>query len=522
MKELLTGVRKKVAKDPVLSICLLLAAVQGWMLAYPDPKLLIWPDSIGYLGPAVDAIERGFFSHWYGRGFLYPLFLLGLLSVSPDPLLIVYVQRALVFLTYLGLAASVWLLARHAARQRLASPKALAALSGLWLSIYVFYPPALFLAHAVMAETLFSLLLVLVLLALVLAALPETSVRLRNVAVITASAASVASTVVKPHGLLAAYVLPLLLLWLAPCRERRRTGAMIAVALLLSFMAFSLPEKWLQERYDLYTSKVFGPKTLFCNSADLIYDHFAQQEGDAFTATVRASLARILTPEARAAAMVSGWHSQGFDGDKCVYGDTAVIISKRFARDADAEKSYFIDTYIAAILQRPGYIFHRLSNQMVSLAQHPFDGVAATYSVAHHTVQESKLLRKLYGYWLENHKQDLIGFIDTPFEGWEKELKALFFLAGTFLVVAVLVFVLLLVINVVRGNPVGQVQRLALAMLVICAAINLLIGAVSTFDVSRFASMQAPLFVLLGLACSLAVAHMQTAIGHEIPQGAQE
>lgn len=102
-------IRRFAAEDPVACICLLMACLQCYVLLYPDPLLMVEPDSIGYLGPAVDAIERGNFSHWYGRGFVFPLFLWGVLSISPEPFAVVLAQRLLVMLTYLCLSGIVWL-----------------------------------------------------------------------------------------------------------------------------------------------------------------------------------------------------------------------------------------------------------------------------------------------------------------------------------------------------------------------------------------------------------------------------
>lgn len=490
----------------MLWTCLVLAAVQIWVAVYPDPKLLVWPDSIGYLGPAVDALERGYFSHWYGRGYPYPLFLLGLLAVSPEPVTIVYAQRALVVAAYVVLASSVWLLARHAARNGLASPRLLAIISGSWLLIYIFYPPTLFLAHAVMAETLFSFLLAVIMLAVTATGLPETSVRARGWAAAAACVVSVLTLLVRPHWLLAGLLVPFLLVWLVPPGQRRRVAVVVAVTSLFSFLVFLTPEKALQGKYDAYTSKVFGPKTLFCNSADLVYEYLAQAKQDDFNDKVRASLAEFLTHEARAAAAVEGWGSQGFNGDKCVYGATAALVSQRFARNPDAEASYYFDLYLRAITYRPGYVVHRLGKQLAFLGGRLFPGVASAYSISHRTVADSRDLRRLYKQWITGHKYDLIGLVETPFVGWETELSASYFAAGAVLASALVAFLLHFAHSLLRGEGTTPMQRNGAAALALGAAINALIATVHTFDVWRYASMQAPLFVLLGVMSFFALA----------------
>ncbi|HJW23824.1 MAG TPA: hypothetical protein VJ576_02910 [Rhodocyclaceae bacterium] len=499
--------------------------MQIGVIVYPDPKLLVWPDSIGYLGPAVDALERGYFSHWYGRAYPYPLFLLGLLSISPEPVTIVYAQRALVFATYVALASTVWLLARHAARNRLASPLSLAIVSGTWLLIYIFYPPTLFLAHAVMAETLFSFLLAVVMLAMTAAGLPETSVRARGWAIAVACVVSVLVLLVRPHWLVAGFLVPLLLVWLAPPGQRRRVAVVAAVASLSSFLVLVLPEKSLQGKYDAYTSKVFGPKTLFCNSADLVHDYLARAKQDDFNDQVRASLAQFLTPGARAAAAVEGWGRQGFNGDKCVYGGTAELVSQRFARDPGAEASYYFDLYLRAVAYRPGYLVHRLGTQLASLGGRLFPGVASAYSISHRTVADSRDLRRLYEQWVSGRKYDLIGLVETPFVGWETELSASYFVAGAVLASALVAFLLHVTSSLLRGIPTTAIQRHGAAALMLGIAINGLIAVVHTFDVWRYASMQAPLFTLLGVISFVALGNfwkgrnaLRTALD-ESPQG---
>jgi len=499
--------RHWLAKDPVAAVCLALGVFQIYVITWPDPRLIVWPDSIGYLGPAVDALEGGHFTHWRGRGFVYPLFLLGVLKVAPEPLAIVYAQRLLVVLTYAALALNVWLLTRFARRTSLAQPSRLTVLAAFWLLTYVTYPPVIGLAHAVMAESMFSLLLAIVLLCVLLVTLPEVSLTWRRGALAMAAVCNVTLALVKPHWIGAALLLPLLLIWLVPAGRRLMSVGWVLVPLLLALLAFGIPEKMLQQRYDAYTSKIFGPRSLFCNSADLIYDDLARDGADPATEPLRQLLEEIVTPTARAEARAAGWRQLGFDGDKCMYGAAGKWVAAKYAGDAASEAEYYWQAYLGALLRKPDYVLSRLGKQLWALAQRPFGKTDVSYPSDSRIVAEYIELRQFYRTWMMEYRDDLLGSVESPFGNYQRELKVLYFLAGILLLLSVLTAILRLVFNQSRAPGVTPVSRAFLAVLLLCLAINCLIAVVHTFDVSRYIAMQVPLFVLLGLLSSIVIFH---------------
>ena len=149
----------RLAVPGVLAFALaVIGVLHLWILFSPAPKLIVWPDSIGYLGPALDAIEKGQFTHYNGRGSGYPFFVRLVLDISPEPLMIVHAQRALVLATYLCLcAAAILLIASTDMGAR--RPRVAAAIAAGWLLVYVLYPPATGLAYLAMPEVLFAFLL---------------------------------------------------------------------------------------------------------------------------------------------------------------------------------------------------------------------------------------------------------------------------------------------------------------------------------------------------------------------------
>lgn len=481
------------------SVCLALGVLQIFIITWPQPHLIVFSDSIGYLGPAVDALEGGHFTHWRGRAFVYPLFLLGVLGVAPEPLAIVYAQRVLVVVTYTALAYSVWLLTRLAQQKRLASRPILTVLAGFWLLTYVAYPPAVILAHAVMAECMFSALVALVLLCVVVVALPETSLKRRRCALALAAIFSVALVFVKPHWLAAGLLLPVLMLGLVPSGQRRAAFGWFLVPLLLAMIAFAVPEKLLQERYDAYTSKVFAPRSLFCNSADLIYDDLAHHAHDSSANQLRELLGEVVSPT----QPTSKWPWLGFDGDKCMYGAAGKWVAEKYSGDASAETAYYWQAYLGAILRQPDYLFKRVGRQFLSLASRPLGKTDASYVANTRLVLEYQEKHQFYRTWMARYRTDLFGVVESPFARYQVELKVLYFLAGLALLMNLALAAFRLIADRSAASDKKPFNRMFLSILMLCFAINCLIAIVHTFDISRYVEMQMPLFSLLGLLASI-------------------
>jgi len=365
--------------EPLTWICVSLTLVQAWLLFTPTLKVIVWPDSVGYLGPAVDAIELGYFSHWYGRGWLYPAWLWAWLSIAPEPWIIVWAQRFAVLATFGILCAAMFVLARHVSLSRPPARLLVAVCAGFWLLVYVLYPPTAGLAHAVMPETLFALLLAVVLSGIVTLSLPKVSrkgvVGVTALTIITSSAL----VLVKPHWLLAACVLPVVLPFIAAPGHRWAIAGTATAALVVSGLLFAIPERRLRERYDPYASRVFGPRVLFCFSSDLIYDHLAKTAADPLSLEVKDALGRMLSPEARAEAR--DWALLGFNGDECFYGEPARIVARHFADAPGAEASYYSTAYVRAVVSQPAYLPMRLGRHFVALGARPFTAVASDYFV---------------------------------------------------------------------------------------------------------------------------------------------
>ena len=75
---------------------------------------------------------------------------------------------------------------------------------------------------------------------------------------------------------------------------------------------------------------MFGPRSLFCNSTDLIHGYLAPQTSDSLAQQVDQTLAPLLTPESRAQARVLDWNLLDFDGNRCTWGPAAAMIHRHF------------------------------------------------------------------------------------------------------------------------------------------------------------------------------------------------
>ncbi len=478
-----------------------LLAFEAFLLWTSSPRLHVWPDSIGYLGPAMDALELGYFSHWNGRGFVYPLVLWAGLKVSPTPWVIITGQRILV----LGTLLCIVLAARRAEQPGSVRNWIRTTLAGFWLLTFILYPPIIGLSQAVMPETLFAFFLSLMLLAVTVATAPTTSDRLRIVTVCLAVVVSTTMVVVKPHWLLAGIVLPFVLALLMPRGRRRSLAKLVAVAFAASIALVIVPEVTLQSRYDSYESRIFGPRSLFCNSSDLVYRFLDAHDATPFSSEVRTRLGRMLTVDARSQAV--DWALIGFDGDRCMYGETAEYVSSHFAGRPVDEVSYYLTTYARAAFGEPSYGLKRWARHMAELARKPFNAVTGGYFLLadDSTLAANQSVRPLLSAWRQRDPQEFNGVIDTPLSGHLLALRVFFAAAGVVLVLITALATLRILQRAWRDRD-GLVhhERVLLAALLCLFSINTLVAIVHTFE-PRYLVMQVPLFAFLGYLASLVV-----------------
>jgi hypothetical protein len=190
----------------------------------------------------------------------------------------------------------------------------------------VLYLPVIGLAHAVMPETLFGTAIAMLLFTITCLTIRPLEARSRLLVAAVMLLLNVAATIVKPHWLPAAVASSVALILLANRGQRRRLLGGLTLGLALASVCLMWPEsRWERQDATGFT-RVFGPRTLFCNSADLMHDYLASR-GDDLSTQVREDLQQMLTPAARQQAAAEGWGMMGFNGDACT--ETRLVASRR-------------------------------------------------------------------------------------------------------------------------------------------------------------------------------------------------
>jgi hypothetical protein len=493
----------------ILLVLIGLLVVEVFFVCFPEPILLIWPDSIGYLGPAADAIESGRLTNWNSAsgGFVYPLIVWGMLLIAPEPWPIVFIQRLVVIATFAALAAAFWWLWRAASDRAPLHSFVGAGLMTFWLLTFVLYPPVIGLGQSLMPEVLFSFALTLVLVGLVAVSVTSVPAAIRTAASWLTPFLSVALVFVKPHWMLGAVVVPILMPWLAPRQQRRMMVTRVAISLGLALALIVVPEGMWQEAENARFNRVFGPRSLFCNSADLIHGYLAPQTSDPLAQQVDQTLAPLLTPESRAQARVVDWNLLDFDGNRCTWGPAAEMVHRHFDGRLGAEVAYYLGTYLKAAIAEPIYVPRRLWRQLGAVASKPFNNVQAMVFLTSRyfpVLEENRDKRPLFARWHDRYGPQLSRIIELPTRDWLLPLRAFFALAGIIMSAGCLVGLGWITIGRLRQrrDP-SETDRAFIGILACALALNTLIALVHTFDVPRYAAMQTPMFSLLGYAASV-------------------
>jgi hypothetical protein len=497
---------------PILIVLLGLFVAEIYLVFAPEPILLIWPDSISYLGPAADAIESGHLTNWNtaSGGFVYPLMVWGMLRIAPEPWAIILVQRLVTIATFACLMLAFWWLRRaanehDAANEHQTSPIG-PALMAVWLLTFMLYPPVTGLGQSLMPEVLFAFILTLVLLGLIAIAssLPRAW---RTAATWLTPFLSVTLAFVKPHWLFGAVLVPFLTIFLAARQERPKVIRQVLISLGLAVALIVVPEAMWQESEGARFSRVFGPRSLFCNSADLIHRYLRPRTWDPLAQEVDQALSPLFTEEARAQARVVDWHLLEFDGDKCTHGAAAQTIERHFQGQLGAEVRYYLTTYAKAALAEPTYLPKRLGRQLGALARRPFNGVQAAVFLSSRyfpALEQSRDRRPLFARWYSQYQSLFFKVIVLPTSNWQPPLRVFFAAAGLLLSAGCAVSLVWLATVWRRGRRAfSGIERAFVAVFTCALALNALIALVHTFDLPRYSAMQTPLFALLGYAASL-------------------
>jgi hypothetical protein len=347
------------------TIALVNVASGLWLSATPH-VLILTPDSYGYLGPSLSALSGSGFSHVYGRGFVYPLVIYGSLLAFGSLSGLIYLQAACYLATLVMLIALLWLFRT--------TTLVTSILSFLLTALYLAYAPLAIHTQAVMPEVFWSFLAVLSTFALIVAQRIRGGV-LFVVMMAVAIYANWANVLVKPQWLLAAAFLTLV--WLAvlfTSRLRWKVTLLLAMATLV-VTTLALPERYLIAKYDVASSALFAPKSLFCNHADIIVR--ASEDDSSFWAGQPADFAGDIMTRLRATVAQGphGWLLLGLDGDMCMYGENnpEVLVRKQFTDDVPSMRAFYLSTFLRAVATEPLAYAGKIGRQMWFAMGHSMD-----------------------------------------------------------------------------------------------------------------------------------------------------
>ena len=339
---------------------------------YTSPFHIVYdPDSWGYVAPAASLIEGHGYNHIYGRPFLYPLFVYVTAVVGTTLSGTVLVQSLLYLATAVIVGLAI-LLAHYDGNERSVLRGCLlvvAACSGV--GIFFSYPDYAVFAHSLRPELISGFAGVL-LLALLLALRRVAQTRLRFLflylgAVIVAAMLPL----LKPSWLVTA-ALGIALTMFALVRNSlfsttAKTGLLlcaIAVPVALQFL-----EGTLARTSNDPMSTTFGPKTLFCGTANLVSRYLAERNETA-TSAVERQLGDEIRQELNQliAADPGGYVLLGIDLDACTYQTSLdSIVARHLGGSPKAAASFYLRTAMNAIIHNPMDYGRRVASQYLFL-----------------------------------------------------------------------------------------------------------------------------------------------------------
>jgi hypothetical protein len=450
-------------------------------------------DAPGYLMPSISALSGQGFGHTYGRGFVYPLVVYGSILGSGDLSGIIRIQIALYWLMLVTLVALMWIRVNLTPlnRQSISAIVAPTSMSAAVVILYLSYSPTLIAAYSLGPELLYGFLALTSSIALIWAFAQRERAGLLFVAAMCVSIfAAMANVLVKPQWIFGAAFI--LLVWLSVLAvSRMRLGSKVAVLLSMiavTVAALALPERHLIEKHDP-TATLFGPKTLFCNHADIIVRAARSRPGlwadfpSDFVLPVLRNLEAV-------AAEPHGWPLLGFNGDRCMYGNTFTSLVNEFhAHDIPRIRAFYTTMFINSILTEPLLYLRKVAAQMAFASLRPYWNaglvVDATDSVALGLISAHKEHARLFAVPM---KGSIIGTMAQHLPRIDRlmvQLKAR--LIGPLAIIAIVAGLVCWWVAKAKGLPISATP--AFAIIVLTGAWlgqAFTVAASHTFDIGRY------------------------------------
>ena len=329
------------------------------------------PDTLGYLRPALSVLTGGPFALAQSRSFVYPGFVLAVLSVFGSIPALIYAQAVLCLATAVMVAA-LPLAATLGTRMTPLTRVARATLGAGLLVLFFHYEPMAYEVHAIRPEMLYTALSAALFLLLVLA------FRLSDPSWLLACCGvglylTVANFYVRPSWgvamIFSGGLFALRILFVTKAGPAVRV-VVLAVSGVLAMTTLTWTNTHLSETYDRYNYKVFGPLNVFCHHVPLIITSLDrriaahQTDRDMPLVPLRSALAEVLTHYPDGTLL-------GYDPNICLWQKIGPRLRDALSDDPDRISAFLLRTFWRAALDNPLVYLAKVAKHTASALDRP-------------------------------------------------------------------------------------------------------------------------------------------------------
>ncbi len=518
----LVTIKDKIARLWIMSVWICMVSISIWALFrwISQPVTINYmEDSFGYLYPALSYISGNQFSPTQGRSFVYPGFILIILSVFRNVHALVYAQTVIyviiaIIVAIIPVAATIGRIPQQPIRILQAY------LGAISLFVFLHYTPLAYSVHALLPEILCTgTISVVYILLVIVFRVPG------NIFILLLSGVglylTVATFYIKPSWGAAMIFSGLLFILRIICTINSTVFIRIAVLLIcctLIMITLVGYNRYLSTTYDSYESTIFGPETLFCNNMPIIIESLDQRMANIEPATDRHFINDLRNNMVYTVARgLNNWNVLGYNGDLCMYHqDVLGPIIRHFDNDPIRISHFLLVTFWHSILDRPFSFFNRVIKQIVVAIYRPFGDADFKQFSFNDKVLESNLS------WFSKNAPEFIvnraqfsGTIEAPL-GFETGISAIRILQETFWGICLLgCFMFICDIGLSVHNlrqlmilRVIQLWTPAILSMGLLLSATIVVSISHTFDIGRYSWILAPL--VLGALSTLIIAIIES------------
>ena len=340
-------------------------------------------DSGGYLHPALSALAGGNFELSGSRSFLYPGFLLVVLSLFKSIPALISVQAVMCLITAVSLAALPWM-ATIGIKLTPSIRILRSYLSAASLILFFHYGPIAYSTQALMPEMLYTMLSVLVLLLSILLLRMTVPIWIL-IGCGIGLYLTAATFYVRPSWGVAMVASGLLFMARVMLSGQISVIGKIAgltIPGVLVVTTLVMTNHTLSEKYERYDYKVFGPITLLCHQAPMVIRSLDRQltmdqtDHKALLKTLRDDLSEIVNQ----GPGHDNYNILGYDPNMCLYGPIRPPIDQAFQSDPDQISHFLMHIVWQAVLDEPISYLTKVTHHLLATLRQPLVNIGTRFS----------------------------------------------------------------------------------------------------------------------------------------------